>query len=346
MNVINYQALQQPVTEQMIAQYRHMYNVQAPRAGAQKLTFWVFVAITASIGIIGVTFIALTNDWPAGLMIILFGLILWAIFTGIQRSMIKTEQLRARYYQFAKDNNLHYWPETKSPNHNGMMFLRGDTRTAYHQFFTTSGRIFEFGNYSYMTGSGKSRSRHDLGYVSIYLDRNLPHMVLDSRKNNVSVFGANMSNLPVSFSKDQQLSLEGDFNEHFVLYAPKEYERDALYVFAPDLMALMIDNVAQFDAEIIDNKLYVYSTTPFDFNNIQLMDRLFSIVTLVGAKAARQTEKYKDTRIMQTEGAAHVVAPAGRRLKQRVSWLAIVFVVIFLLLNSLGTIVSFIETFR
>ncbi|GAA1220365.1 hypothetical protein GCM10009655_19930 [Rhodoglobus aureus] len=53
-------------------------------------------------------------------------------------------------------------------------------------------------------------------------------MVLDARANN-QLFG--FSNLPKSFARDQVLKLEGDFNEHFTLYSPRHYERDALYVF-------------------------------------------------------------------------------------------------------------------
>ena len=40
-------------------------------------------------------------------------------------------------------------------------------------------------------------------------------------------------------TRTQVLSLEGDFDRYFTLYCPKEYERDALYVFTPDLMALL-----------------------------------------------------------------------------------------------------------
>ena len=47
--------------------------------------------------------------------------------------------------------------------------------------------------------------------------------MLDARSNN-GLFGG--TNLPSQFNKDQILILEGDFNEYFTLYCPREYDRD------------------------------------------------------------------------------------------------------------------------
>src|SRR5690606_7535742 len=111
-----------------------------------------------------------------------------------------------------------------------------------------------FGNLRYVTGSGKSRSVHQWGFLAVGLDRRLPHMVLDSRANNRML---GLSNLPAGFRRDQILSLEGDFDRYFTLYCPKEYERDALYVFTPDLMALLIDEAAPYDVEVVDHWMLV-----------------------------------------------------------------------------------------
>lgn len=47
------------------------------------------------------------------------------------------------------------------------------------------------------------------------------------------------------------LSLEGDFDRYFTLYCPGDYERDALYVFTPDLLALLIDESRHFAANAL-----------------------------------------------------------------------------------------------
>jgi hypothetical protein len=98
----------------------------------------------------------------------------------------------------------------------------------------------------------------------IQLDRALPHMVLDAVQNDRKILGQRVSNLPARFDLAQRLSREGDFDRYFTLYAPADYERDALYVFTPDLMALLIDEAGSgeggsMDVEIIDDRMYVYA---------------------------------------------------------------------------------------
>jgi hypothetical protein len=148
--------------------------------------------------------------------------------------------------------------------------------------------------------------------MALKLDRQLPNMVLDARSNN-TLFGT--TDLPVSFSADQRLSLEGDFDKYFTLYCPKEYETDALYVFTPDLMALLVDQSQQFDVEIVDDWMFVYSTKKLNLTDIPTLNHLFRIVDTVGAKAVTQTDRYADERI--TGPALNMVAPEGRRLKRR-----------------------------
>jgi hypothetical protein len=135
-------------------------------------------------------------------------------------------------------------------------------------------------------------------------------MLLDSRANN-GMFGS--SNLPSAFRRDQVLSLEGDFDRYFTLYCPRQYERDALYVFTPDLMALLIDEAAPYDVEIIDRWLFVYAARPFPLADPHTYQRLLRIVATVGRKALSQTDRYRDERVGDFD--ANIVAPAGRRLR-------------------------------
>jgi hypothetical protein len=138
-------------------------------------------------------------------------------------------------------------------------------------------------------------------------------MVLDSKANN-TFFG---SDLPVSFRRDQVLSLEGDFNKYFTLYCPQEYEQDALYVFTPDLMALLIDDAGSFDVEIVDDWMFIYSPHPFPALSATAYQRLFTIVATVGSKTVSQTANYHDDRVGSV--AANIVAPAGQRLRHGTS---------------------------
>lgn len=183
---------------------------------------------------------------------------------------------------------------------------------------------FEVGEYSFEAGSSKHSSRSNWIYIRIKLDRNLPHIVLDAKVNDPQLLGQDVgTNLPRTFSRDQILHLEGDFDQHFTLYAPKEYERDALYIFAPDVMAMLIDETRRFDAEIIDDELYFYLHEPgVGVVAPEMMRQLMNIVATVGGKLNAGTEHYRDERIVPSilQPAAGVVADEGRMLRS--SWFA------------------------
>ena len=230
-----------------------------------------------------------------------------------------------RLSRFADANNLVFSPRDSNPSYPGSIFSRGHSRFALDHLRAKSGRFLDYGNYRYVTGSGKNQTTHNWGFLAFQLDRRLPHMVLDSTANN-GLFGG--SNLGVTFTKDQRLSLEGDFDRYFTLYCPREYERDALYVFTPDLMALLIDEAAPFDVEIVDSWMFVYSAKPLAMVDPAVHERLLRIVDTVGTKTLTQTERYADERV--GDRTANIVAPPGRRLKTGVSITTIIVVGFFI----------------
>ena len=241
---------------------------------------------------------------------------------------------------FAADNGLSYSPELSAPKESeGMIFTRGHSRrtTDALRANASSPLQFELGRHTYVVGSGKNRSRLRWRYLSITMERRLPHIVLDATSNNLGLFGIRLSNLPVMLADAQKLKLEGDFNEHFTLYAPVGYERDALYIFAPDLMALLIDSAKDFDAEIIDDTVFFYQRDG-DGTSLQTGDKAFleaagKIIANVGEKIDRQTDYYADERVNNRE--ANIVAPQGRRLKRGLSTAMIVVAVVYFVLSLL-----------
>ena len=229
-----------------------------------------------------------------------------------------------RLDRFAEANDLVFSPADANPQYPGAIFSVGSSRAALDHFRAKSGRFLDLGNYRYVTSSGKNSQTHTWGFMALELDRSLPHMVLDSRANN-GLFGG--TNLPATFTKDQVLSLEGDFNNYFTLYCPKQYERDALYVFTPDLMALCIDEAAPFDIEVIDKWMFVYSAAAFDMQQPWVYERLLRIAFTVGAKTLTQTDHYADERVSDAR-AANIVAPQGQRLKRGIPVIAVIVVIV------------------
>ena len=257
----------------------------------------------------GVFLVAILAASGIGALLSLLGRRTWVRWTQLDR--------------FARANGLLFSPHSPAPNYPGAIFGLGDARASSEHLRSAEGRFLDFGNFQYTTGSGKRRTRHRWGFLALHLDRRLPHMVLDSRANN-GLFG--VSNLPTTFDRSQRLSLEGDFDRFFTLYCPARYETDALYVFTPDLMALLIDEASPYDVEIIDDWMFVYHPGGFESGSPAVYQRLFRIADTVGAKTLDQTERYRDERVPDAL-ASNVVETSGQRLRRGVPVAAVVGVV-------------------
>jgi len=267
---------------------------------------------------------ALAAALPVLLMMVFVLLIAGGAIVAAVRGWRRSGGPWQRFYRmnkFADDNDLTFAPLDRAISYPGLIFNKGNGRSMHNRFRSASGRRLDYGNFRYTTGSGKNRRTHNWGFMALQLDRALPHMVLDARSNN-QLFG--VSNLPQVFARNQVLKLEGDFNSHFTLYCPQQYERDALYIFTPDLMGLLIDNAAPYDVEVVDTWLLVYSPKPFDLIDPAQHRRLLGIADTVGTKTLRQSRNYADERIGDSR--VNLIAPQGQRLKGGISIAAFVTV--------------------
>jgi hypothetical protein len=225
----------------------------------------------------------------------------------------RVDSIEERLPEFAAANGLLFSPYDPDPQYPGALFSTGSQRAAVNHIRTPPGsaEYFDIGSFSYSVPAGRSESEFSSGFVAVRLDSRLPHMLLKARAND----GASAA-LPIGIDRRQSLSLEGDFDRFFTLYCPADYETDALYVFAPDLMALLIDEAASFDVEIVDEWLFVYSPVDFSGATRATWERLFRIVDVLGAKTLRQTSRYSDDRMPPGPQA---VGRRGRRLRGRAS---------------------------
>ncbi|WP_203580799.1 hypothetical protein [Microbacterium hibisci] len=335
--------------------------------GSVAITMISAVLGAVSAGVEGAGGIALLF---AVLPVLVIGVIAAVGITLFVRGARAGRERRYRLDRFARANAMEYLPRLDAPGLPGMIFSIGSARHALDLVRGRQPRFVEFANYRYTTGSGKNQQTHQWGYVAVKLDTPLPHIVLDATSNN-GLFGA--SNLPLTFDKEQRLSLEGDFDRFFSLYCPADYERDALYLFTPDIMARFIDNAAALDVEIVDDWLFLYAKRDFSTLDPQTWAWLFSVVGALLDKFA-QWARWRDERLAAAAtamtdaaplgpasaevgagpgGAASVpfvppldalrppagVAPQGRRLQRGVPWATIIVggvVVLFWILTQVG----------
>lgn len=226
---------------------------------------------------------------------LLFGVVITVGIVAFVAARRSGAERMLRLDRFARANGMSYQPQLPAPRLPGMIFQVGSSRTASDLVRGDRPRFVEFANYRYTTGSGKNKTTHRWGYVAVKLDVPLPHIVLDATGNN-GLFG---SNLPQAFDRDQRLGLEGDFDRYFSLYCPAGYERDALYLFTPDIMARFIDNAAALDVEIVDDWLFLYAKRDFSTLDPATWAWLFSVVGALLDKLA-QWARWRDERLVVT----------------------------------------------
>jgi hypothetical protein len=331
-----------PITPEERSTFLGRFYPQGVSANMNIIYATAATATLCVIALIGVGFV----EWLASSrVLILFALIasLSLGFTFVGKELVFRTRLKIsiKAYRFATAYGFSYIPEIANPDHQGFIFTVQNVkdRVILNSIKDASGSQFEIGTFQYVQGSGKNQVERKIGFMRIELDRNLPHMVLDTTADDTKFFGIRQSNLGMSFTKDQAMRLEGNFNDYFTLYAPKEYETDALYVFTPDLMARLIDNAGSFNAEIVDSSLYIYSTNDMPLDQPETYEKLFGIYNTVGFKALKQTGNYRDSR-SEVRGE---VANQGRRLSRRTAITIGTAVVIVFVIYALPVVVASIE---
>jgi hypothetical protein len=348
--MIDWSAFTQPVTPAQIQQWKTAAQASGARwagDGTVRVVVVLVLAIPMILicGLFGFLTIAggivgLATGDPSGgfagvlgIVVGLLSLAVTALLVWACREVFPNEHRWERWMrlqEFGRDNGLTYSPLDANPAYPGAIFHYGESRAAVDHFRPVEGRFFDFGNFRFVVSNGKSSSTITWGFLAMQLERRLPNMFLDSLQNNSWRTGS-LSGL---FARDQVMSLEGDFDTWFTLYCPKEYERDALYVFTPDLMALCIDEAAPFDVEIVDDWMFIYSPRPFTMDDPQLLARLFRVIATVGAKALRGTDRYQDEKVA-APFVANVVATPGQRLRRRFPTAVVVVLIVVLVLPML-----------
>jgi hypothetical protein len=266
------------------------------------------------------------------------GLLMLSVGIMMARFFVRTFKRRdtpKRHYRlarFATANDLSYVPGPVSGRHLKPWASRGGLSLT-RVMRPVSQRTIEFANYELQVDTLGSSNAQFGGFCAVRLSTPLPHILLRSRAGRAGKFA--LAALPDS---TQRLSLEGDFDDHFTLYCPEEYGRDALYLFTPDVMARLIDGVRGFDVEIIDDWLLLVSSRDVVTLDPDAWQGLYDAVGALSDKIGRW-ERWRDDRMPAVPpvttgtgadtpaGAAAVglkpaasagrVAKPGRRLRMR-----------------------------
>jgi hypothetical protein len=226
--------------------------------------------------------------------------------------LIKRFGLYLRLPSFTEANGWLYRRKAYPDGYNGQIFRYGERRSLSNVIEVPADNLFEgqnhfdFGNYSFKRGD----SVYEYGFVRIKLSRHLPHVFLDSKSKNLL---PRLSNLPAEYRRSQLVELSIGFDKYFNTYVPEGYERDALEILTIDLLGDLVNYAANYDFEIIDDELYIFSSPKFDLTNPEQYEKIFQIVQIIAEKLDHKASRYVDHRMVGEESGG--IASAGRRLK-------------------------------
>ncbi len=149
-------------------------------------------------------------------------------------------------------------------------------------------------------------------FAAVRLDRPMPHVLVEPR-----------SNLLPGLAAEQRLSLEGDFDRHFTVFAAEGAEIEALTMLTPDVMAAMIDDAGPWSIEVVDDWLLL--VPPFASFGVLGPDdwpRVLETIGIVSAEVVQQTDRptggargLASTTVRRFEARG----PAGRAMRRRTS---------------------------
>jgi hypothetical protein len=202
-------------------------------------------------------------------------------------SYVQKKIKHAFMQQFAMANNYHY-REQGSLEEIGAPYLQMGHSRYIEDIVngTYKGCPIKFFNFYCTIGHGKNQQHISFTVCEIHYKTSLPRIFLDAHHHSLLT-----QDIFASFKNEEILSLEGDFNKYFTLYVPKGYEIEALQIFAPDVMAKLIDKSKLFSLEFIGDHLYIYSSRPIETKNG--LYELYELVRILVVELAPVLERLK-----------------------------------------------------
>ncbi len=155
---------------------------------------------------------------------------------------------------FATANSWSYAKAVDTADEKGVMFKRSGRfmKPMAYNFArnavsgTWEGRPARIFEYQFTLGSGKSSETHFYTVFEFSFAGTFPHLYLNRKKDRYGI------------DAGKPLRLPAEFERSFELFAPDQYEVEALEIFTPDVLAYLVDVDWPFDLELIDQRLIVY----------------------------------------------------------------------------------------
>lgn len=125
--------------------------------------------------------------------------------------------------------------------------------------------------------------------MDIHLPKRLPHIYLDSYAND------RRGRPEFVFDQEDQISLEGDFDEYFRVYAPKQHKSLALSILSPDVLQTFKRTAFKYDIEIMEDhvRLIVFGV-PVSRNE-EMQEDLLKAAKAIMKEVDHRLESWKES---------------------------------------------------
>ena len=250
----------------------------------------VLLLFTAHIGIP-----PLVSTVAAVVVVVYPAVLAVAAFFSMRRNVVLNE--------LARDNGFDFVVDDRMPMYSGLPFAApGAEARAVRVLSSNDGAMaFRVGGYRVVKReNSKAVEMRSFGFVELALAAEVPNLVLRNKRSTVFLSAG------VGLPRAQRLSLEGDFQKSFSLYVPEGYERDALYIFTPDLMLMLQRVAADFEVEFVGRSVFLYSARAPRVWREGVLTDLVAALEALSAKLDRQTGSYRDDRVIGTPLAGRV----------------------------------------
>jgi hypothetical protein len=203
------------------------------------------------------------GDIAKGLLAI-FSVFLFVLFVIYISSIDKARN--SFWKQLASANGWKYESQGKRGLEKGIMFRQGD-RAMENMGVSISNCVegnidnkdFRIFSFDLITGGSKrDRNIYEYTVFAFKFQGNFPHFYLNNKKNS---FGVDIGNF---------ISLPAEFDDKFLLAAPKEYEIEALEIFTPNILAVLLDRGFSYDIEFVNQEMLIFADgSIYDFADLE-----------------------------------------------------------------------------
>ncbi len=184
--------------------------------------------------------------------------------------------------------------------------------------------------YSYVLGDYMQSETSSFHGLDVTLPYKLANFYLDSHKD------SNRQGPSALYSRNQMLSLEGDFNTYFQLFVPKDDAVPVLSILSPDIMQTLITSSQRYDVELHDQHLRIISNKKVygTSDEVFLLEAAKAITSELDHRAASwQNSKNNPSKLQYRKGTT--LKLAGRYLRRSRVFIGILTILVSIVLFGL-----------